>query len=189
MPVSRATWMKPSDEAAASRGMSISSSEPELASAPAARWACAAASERLTFREVVIATWYPRSRPGTPVAISSRSPVSLSLRWCRWRAATRHRLLDHTSPGKARSFSRRTGSLGLLGLSAIIAGRALGAWRTSAAKPVITSRATNACQSFRVVSGNSPGLLGGGGLPKGQTWSQVLDGASADAKMSGDRSL
>ena len=83
---------------------------------------------------------------------------------------------------------RRRGSLRLLGLSAIVAGTALSACGASAA-PVNTSLATKACHSFLLLSSNAPGLLGGGGLPKDQTWTQVLDSASADAKASGDRNL
>jgi hypothetical protein len=83
----------------------------------------------------------------------------------------------------------RMGSLWLVGLSAIVAGIALGACGASAAEPVNTSLATQACHGFLLVSSNSPGLLGGGGLPQGQTWTQVLDSASGDAKASGDGDL
>jgi hypothetical protein len=90
---------------------------------------------------------------------------------------------------KGHRLNRRRGSLRLLGLSAIAAGTALAGCGTSAAKPVNTSLATNACHSFLLVTTNSPGLLGGGGLPKDQTWSQVLGSASADAKASRDSNL
>jgi hypothetical protein len=60
---------------------------------------------------------------------------------------------------------------------------------TGNAAHINTSLATKACNSFLTVSGNAPGLLGGGGLPQGQTWTRVLDGASADAKASGDSKL
>lgn len=71
----------------------------------------------------------------------------------------------------------------------MVSGVALSVCGTSTAKPVNTSLATNACHSFLVVSSNAPGLLGGGGLPKNQTWNQVLDSASADAKASQDGNL
>jgi hypothetical protein len=54
---------------------------------------------------------------------------------------------------------------------------------------VNTSLATSACHSFLLASSNAPGLLGGGGLPKDQTYSQILDSATADAKASGDHNL
>jgi hypothetical protein len=84
---------------------------------------------------------------------------------------------------------RRRCSQWLLGLGVIVAGAALSACGGSTAKSVNTALATNACHSFLVVSSNTPGLLGGGGLPKDQTWNQVLDSASADAKASGDSDL
>jgi hypothetical protein len=71
----------------------------------------------------------------------------------------------------------------------MVAGVALSACGTSTAKPVNTSLATNACHSFLVVSSNAPGLLGGGGLPKNQTWKSGLESASADAKASQDGHL
>jgi hypothetical protein len=87
--------------------------------------------------------------------------------------------------------NRGTGSLRLLGLGAIVAGAALSACgtSTSTAKSVNASLATNACHSFLLVSSNAPGLLGGGGLPQGQTWNQVLASAAADAKASQDANL